>query len=93
MIVALITEEVLYLALGHSTSLSLWKEIDTAFGSVTRARSLGLRTQLQELCQGGTTTTEYLGRAKVLVEELAMMRQLVTLDTQNLYISRQVAIS
>lgn len=31
---------------------------------------------------------EYLGRAKVIVEELALANQPVTLDTQNLYVFR-----
>nr|GME17464.1 eukaryotic translation initiation factor 3 subunit F-like [Ipomoea batatas] len=58
MLVASLSKEVLYLTLGHATSHSLLKEIENAFVSVTRAHSLGLFTQLQELCQGDCDTPD-----------------------------------
>lgn len=88
MIVVSLSDEVMYLALGLTTSRLLWKAIENAFASSTRARTLGLLSQLQSLRQGDSTPAEYLGCTKVLVEELAMAGQLVTLDAHNLYVFR-----
>lgn len=49
---------------------------------------LGLLSQLQSLLQGDSLPSEYLGRAQVVVNELAMTGCLVLLDEQNLYVFR-----
>lgn len=76
----------MYLAVGHQTSQEVWMAINAALGSSTRASALSLLDQLQSLRQSDSTTTEYLGRAQVLVEELAMVGRPVLLDEQNLYV-------
>ncbi|XP_019155026.1 PREDICTED: uncharacterized protein LOC109151881 [Ipomoea nil] len=88
MLVASLSEEVMYLAVGQATSRQVWLSIEGAFGSSTRARALGLLSQLQGLRQGDSTPAEFLGRAKVIIEELAMAGRPVTLDEQNLYVFR-----
>ncbi|XP_019172912.1 PREDICTED: uncharacterized protein LOC109168353 [Ipomoea nil] len=88
MIILSLAEEVLYLAIGHSTSRAVWLAVETALGSASRARSLSLLTQLQNLRQGDSTPVEYLGRAQVLVEQLAQAGRPIGLDEQNLHVFR-----
>lgn len=76
------------LAVGHTSSRLVWEAIETSLGSSTRARALGLFSQLQGLRQGDMTTSKYLGRAKVVIEDLALAGRPVSLDEQNLYIFR-----
>ncbi|XP_019173802.1 PREDICTED: uncharacterized protein LOC109169374 [Ipomoea nil] len=71
MLISSMADDVLYLAIGHLTSRSLWMAIETALGSTSRARSLSLLTQLQSLHQGDALPAVYLGKAQVLVEQLA----------------------
>ncbi|XP_019150781.1 PREDICTED: uncharacterized protein LOC109147629 [Ipomoea nil] len=81
-------EEVLYLAIGHNTSRSVWLVVETALGSTSRARSLSLLTQLQGLRQGDSSPADYLGRAQVLVEQLAQAGRPIDFDKQNLHVFR-----
>lgn len=53
-----------------------------------RARALGLLSQLQGLQQGDMTIAEYLGRAKVVIKDIALDSRPISLDEQNLYIFR-----
>ncbi|XP_031091101.1 uncharacterized protein LOC115996101 [Ipomoea triloba] len=78
----------MYLAVGRHTSCEVWESITAALGSSTRARCLNLLGQFQSLYKGGSTTAEYLGRAQLLVEDLALADQPVSLDEQNLYVFR-----
>lgn len=66
----------------------MWKAIELAFGSDSWARFLSLLSQLQSLCQGDSTTIEYLGKAKVLIEQLAEASRPLRLDKKNLYMFR-----
>ncbi|XP_019193791.1 PREDICTED: uncharacterized protein LOC109187873 [Ipomoea nil] len=88
MLMSSMAEEVLYLAVGHNTSRSVWTSVETALGSASRARSLSLLSQLQGLRQGDSTPAEYLGRAQVLVEQLAQAGRPIELDEQNLHVFR-----
>ncbi|XP_019156913.1 PREDICTED: uncharacterized protein LOC109153500 [Ipomoea nil] len=88
MLFSSLAEEVLYLAIGHSTSRSLWTAVETALGSSSRARSLSLLTQLQNLRQGDSSPSDYLGRARVLIEQLMQAGRPVSLDEQNLHVFR-----
>ncbi|XP_019173915.1 PREDICTED: uncharacterized protein LOC109169487 [Ipomoea nil] len=68
MLILSLAEEVMYLAIGHTTSKFVWVAVETALGSFSRARSLSLLSQLQNLRQEDMTPTAYLGKAQVLVE-------------------------
>ncbi|XP_019161142.1 PREDICTED: uncharacterized protein LOC109157758 [Ipomoea nil] len=81
-------DEVLYLAVGRTTSQEVWMSITAALGSSTRARCLNLLAQFQSLKQGDSTPAEYLGRAQLLVEDLALAGRPVSLDEQNLWVFR-----
>ncbi|XP_019191799.1 PREDICTED: uncharacterized protein LOC109186294 [Ipomoea nil] len=82
------TEEVMYLAVGRNTSRDVWQSITAALGSSTRARCLNLLGQFQALRQGNSSPAEYLGRAQLLVEDLALAGRPVSLDEQNLFVFR-----
>ncbi|XP_019196066.1 PREDICTED: uncharacterized protein LOC109189899 [Ipomoea nil] len=88
MLYSSMAEEVLYLAIGHTTARAVWVLVETALGSTSCSRTLSLLTQLQGLQQGNSSTTDYLGRAKILVEQLAQAGRPIDLDEQNLHLFR-----
>lgn len=63
MLISSMSEEMMHLVVGHTTSRSMWDAIEMALGSSTRAWSLSLLSQLQRLRQGDMKTAEYLGKA------------------------------
>ncbi|XP_031131829.1 uncharacterized protein LOC116033211 [Ipomoea triloba] len=88
MLVASLPEEIMYLAIGRSTTREVWSSIEAALSSSTRARCLNLLAQFQSLRQGDSTPAEYLGCAQLLVEDLALAGRPISLDEQNLYVFR-----
>lgn len=86
--VKFMSDETMHLAIGRITSRHLWTSIEQVLGSTTRARTLRLLGQLHGLRQGDSSVADYLGRARVLVEDLALAGRPVTLDDQNLYVFR-----
>nr|GMD60572.1 uncharacterized protein LOC109153445 [Ipomoea batatas] len=67
MLVASLSEEVMYLAVGRTTAREVWCSIEAALGSSTRARCLNPLAQFQSLRQGDSLLAEYMGRAQLLV--------------------------
>ncbi|XP_019189404.1 PREDICTED: uncharacterized protein LOC109183797 [Ipomoea nil] len=88
MLISSLSEEVMHHAVGRSTSRQVWLAIERALGSTTRARILRLLGQLQSLQQGTKSVADYLGRALVIVDDLALAGHHVSLDDQNLYVFR-----
>ncbi|XP_019170988.1 PREDICTED: uncharacterized protein LOC109166469 [Ipomoea nil] len=76
------------LAVGRETSRDVWLAINESLASSTRARCLNLLGQFQTLRQGSMTASEYLGKAKLLVEALSLAGHHLTLDEQVLYVLR-----
>ncbi|XP_019183648.1 PREDICTED: uncharacterized protein LOC109178470 [Ipomoea nil] len=72
LLISSLSEEVMYLALGRTTSRCVWLATETALRSSTEVRSLNLLGQIQTLRQGDSSTEEYLGRAQHLVQDLAL---------------------
>nr|GMC64612.1 uncharacterized protein LOC109168353 [Ipomoea batatas] len=58
MLISSMAEDVLYLAIGHATSRSVWLVVETVLGSTSRSRSLSLLSQLQNLQQGDASLTD-----------------------------------
>ncbi|XP_019179773.1 PREDICTED: uncharacterized protein LOC109174981 [Ipomoea nil] len=83
-----LSEETIRFAVGHSTSRQLWLTIDQSLASSSRSRALQLFDELQPLLQGDSSIADYIGRAQLLVDDLALTGRDVTLDDQNLYIFR-----
>ncbi|XP_019164362.1 PREDICTED: uncharacterized protein LOC109160530 [Ipomoea nil] len=88
LLISSLSDEVMHLAVGQSTSKAVWDSINTALASSTRARCLGLLGQFHALRQGGSSTVEYLGRAQMLVEDLAHAGRPISLDEQNMFVLR-----
>ncbi|XP_019183071.1 PREDICTED: uncharacterized protein LOC109178028 [Ipomoea nil] len=88
LLISSMADEVLHLAVGRNTSAEVWSSIITALGSSSEARCLNLFGQFQMLRQGNSTTAEYLGRAELLVESLALAGRPLSLTEQNLYVFR-----
>ncbi|XP_019179275.1 PREDICTED: uncharacterized protein LOC109174496 [Ipomoea nil] len=88
LLISSLSDEVMHLAVGRSTSKEVWESITSALGSSTRARCLSLLGQFHFLRQGNSTATEYLGRAQLLVENLALAGRPISLDEQNLFVFR-----
>ncbi|XP_019172861.1 PREDICTED: uncharacterized protein LOC109168300 [Ipomoea nil] len=88
LLISSLSEEVMYLAVGRNTSREVWQSITVALGSSKRARCMNLLGQFQSLRQGNSSPAEFLGRAQLLVEDLALAGRPVSLDEQNLFIFR-----
>ncbi|XP_019157724.1 PREDICTED: uncharacterized protein LOC109154371 [Ipomoea nil] len=89
LLISSMSDEVLYLAVGRSTSHEVWTSVTAALDSLTRASCLNLLAQFQSLRQGDSSPGEYLGRAQLLVENLLVLAgRPVSLDEQNLYVFR-----
>nr|GMC80057.1 uncharacterized protein LOC109146934 [Ipomoea batatas] len=81
MIISSLSEEVMPLVLGKWTSMAARKAIELALASTSRARAVHLLGQLQSLQQGEASVADYLGRVKVLLEDLVLGgRPLVSLE-------------
>ncbi|XP_019157527.1 PREDICTED: eukaryotic translation initiation factor 3 subunit F-like [Ipomoea nil] len=87
-LISSLSKEVMHHAVGRTTSRQVWTAIERALGSTTRARILRLLGQLQNLRQGTESVADYLGRAQVIVEDLALGGRHVSLDDKNLYVFR-----
>ncbi|XP_019189980.1 PREDICTED: uncharacterized protein LOC109184433 [Ipomoea nil] len=88
LLISSLSDEVMHLAVGKSTSKDVWESISAGLGSSTRARTLGLLSQFHGLRQGGSSTSDYLGRAQLLVEDLAQAGRPISLDEQNMFVFR-----
>ncbi|XP_019184415.1 PREDICTED: uncharacterized protein LOC109179374 [Ipomoea nil] len=88
LLISSLSDEVMHLAVGQTTSKVVWDSINTALASSTRAKCLGLLGQFHALRQGGSNTAEYLGRAQLLVEDLAHAGRPISLDEQNMFVLR-----
>ncbi|XP_019167805.1 PREDICTED: uncharacterized protein LOC109163511 [Ipomoea nil] len=88
LLVSSLADEVMYLAVGRNTSREVWLSVTAALGSSTSARCLNLIAQFQSLRQGDSTPAEYLGRAQLIVEDLALAGRPMSLDEQSLYVFR-----
>ncbi|XP_019181953.1 PREDICTED: uncharacterized protein LOC109177099 [Ipomoea nil] len=88
LLISSLSKEVMYLALGQTTARGVWTAAETALGSSTQVRYLNLLGQIQSLRQSDSSTSEYLGRAQHLVQDLALAGRLLTPSEQNLYVFR-----
>ncbi|XP_019168044.1 PREDICTED: uncharacterized protein LOC109163796 [Ipomoea nil] len=87
-IISSLSDEVMHLAVGKATSREVWESIMAALGSTTRARCLSFLGQFHSLRQGNGSAVKYLGRAQLLVEQLALVGRPISLDEQNLFVFR-----
>ncbi|XP_019161390.1 PREDICTED: uncharacterized protein LOC109158026 [Ipomoea nil] len=90
MLISSLSEEVMQLAVGRRTSREDWESIEQSLASASCARSLNLLGQLQYLTQGDSTVVDYIGRARVILEDLALAGRPVGLDEMNLYVFRSL---
>ncbi|XP_019167709.1 PREDICTED: uncharacterized protein LOC109163420 [Ipomoea nil] len=88
MLISSLSEETLRFTVGRGTSRQLWQVIEQTLDSSTRSRALRLLGELQGLRQGDSSIWDYLGRAQMLIDELALAGRQVELDDQNLYVFR-----
>ncbi|XP_019182730.1 PREDICTED: uncharacterized protein LOC109177743 [Ipomoea nil] len=90
MLISSLSEEAMHLTVGCRTSREVWESIEQSLASASCARSLNLLGQLQSLSQGDSTVAGYLGRACVILEDLALAGRTVGLDEKNLYLFREL---
>ncbi|XP_019161441.1 PREDICTED: uncharacterized protein LOC109158076 [Ipomoea nil] len=86
MLMSSFSDEVMPLAIGHRTSQAVWTAVVDALASSSRSRGLNLIGQLQSLHQGDSSVVDYIGKARVLVEELTLAGRPLTFEEQNLYL-------
>ncbi|XP_019156025.1 PREDICTED: uncharacterized protein LOC109152820 [Ipomoea nil] len=87
-LMASFSDEVMPLAIGHRTSRAVWTAVVGALASSSRSRGLNLLDQLQTLNQGNMSVTDYIGKARLFIEELTLVGRPMTLEEQNLYVLR-----
>ncbi|XP_019158332.1 PREDICTED: uncharacterized protein LOC109155057 [Ipomoea nil] len=87
-IYGILLNKLLGLVLGLFVFESYYTVLIQALASYSRARALNLLGQLQSLRQGDASVTDYLRRAQVILEDLALADQPVSIDKQNLYLFR-----
>lgn len=88
LLISSLSDEVMYLAVGRITAREVWLSITAVLGSSTRARCLNLLGKFQSLRQGDSSLAEFLRRAQLLIEDLALAGCTISLDEQNLYVFR-----
>ncbi|XP_019172832.1 PREDICTED: uncharacterized protein LOC109168253 [Ipomoea nil] len=88
MLMSSFSDEVMPLVIDHRTSHVVWTAVVGALASSSRSRGLNLLGQLQTLYQGDMSVANYIGKARVLIEELTLADQPMTLEEQNLYVLR-----
>ncbi|XP_019158229.1 PREDICTED: chromatin target of PRMT1 protein-like [Ipomoea nil] len=88
LLISSLSDEMLPLAVGQPTSCKLWLAIEQELGSAMRSRAVRLLSELQRLSQGASSVSDYLNRARILVEDLALAGRPVPLDEQNIYVFR-----
>lgn len=86
LLISSLSDEVIYLDVGRNTSRDILLSITTTLDSSTCARCLNLLGQFQSLYQGNSSLVEYLGKAQLIVEGLALAGRPLSLDEQNLYV-------
>ncbi|XP_019151866.1 PREDICTED: uncharacterized protein LOC109148584 [Ipomoea nil] len=88
LLISSLSKETMRFTVGRSTSRQLWLTIEQSLASSSRSRALRLFGELQALRQGDSSIADYIGRAQLLVDDLALVGRAVTLDDQNLYVFR-----
>ncbi|XP_019173821.1 PREDICTED: uncharacterized protein LOC109169393 [Ipomoea nil] len=88
LLISSLSEETMRFAVGRYTSRQLWLTIEQSLASSSRSRALLLFGELQALRQGDSSIADYIGRAQLLIDDLALAGCDVTLDNQNLYVFR-----
>ncbi|XP_019188347.1 PREDICTED: uncharacterized protein LOC109182650 [Ipomoea nil] len=88
LLISSLSDEVMYLAVGRSTSREVWEAITATLGSSSQVRCLNLLGQFQSLRQGNSSPAEYLSKAQLIVEALALAGRPLSLDEQNMYVFR-----
>ncbi|XP_019160460.1 PREDICTED: uncharacterized protein LOC109157031 [Ipomoea nil] len=88
LLISSLFDEVMPLAVGREMSRDVWLSINESLASSTRARCLNLLGQFQTLRQCNMSASEYLGKAKMLVEALSLAGHRLSLDEQVLYVLR-----
>ncbi|KAG8369830.1 hypothetical protein BUALT_Bualt14G0054500 [Buddleja alternifolia] len=66
-----LTEEVVRLVVGASTSHAIWSTLESDFASPSQACIMQFRLQLQNIKQGDSSFQSYLQQAKSVADELA----------------------
>ncbi|XP_019173905.1 PREDICTED: uncharacterized protein LOC109169478 [Ipomoea nil] len=88
LLISSLSEETMRFAVGRSTSRQLWLTIEQSLASSSRSRALRIFGELQALRTGDSSIADYIGRAQLLVDDLAFASRDVTLDDHNLYVFR-----
>ncbi|XP_019153491.1 PREDICTED: uncharacterized protein LOC109149963 [Ipomoea nil] len=88
LVISSFSDEVMHHALGRHTAKEVWDSVTTTLASTTRARSLSLLGQFQNLRQGSSSPADYLGKAQTIVEALALAGRPLSPDEQLLYVLR-----
>lgn len=80
MIISSLSEEVMHNVFARRRLKEVWDSVEHALASSPCARTLNLLRQLQALRQSDSSVADYIRRAQVLIEDLALDSRSVSLD-------------
>lgn len=86
MLISSLTEDVLPLIVGTTTSREVWNVLEQALVSPSNTRILNLHFRLQNLFQNEKSISQYLHEAKTLSNELATAGRPLPLADLNIYV-------
>ena len=77
-ILSSINLEILNLVVNSETSLELWTSLEQQFGSETFAKKVHLKMMLNNLRISSTSMTEFFGKLKTIIDDLAIAGSLIS---------------
>lgn len=86
LLISSLTEDVLPLIVGATSSREIWTTLESALASPSHTRILQLHLQIQNIKQGELSVTQFLQKAKRLSDELSAAGRPLSLQDFNLYI-------
>lgn len=88
MLRATLTEQILSLTVGLSTSREIWEHLCQNFSQQSLANATHYRFQLFSLQKGTKSIADYLGQAKTIADQLASIGQLIANEDLVSYVLR-----
>lgn len=85
-ILSSLSENILVMMVGLTTSKDIWESLETSFASQSRARLMQYKLQLQTIKKGSQCMREYLNKVKSCCDVLASAGQRISEDDQILHI-------
>jgi hypothetical protein len=77
---ASLTEDVFTQIMSYTTSHEVWLALKRTFSSISRAKTIWIRTQLENVCKGALSVNAYFLSIKQMADKLALVGQPLIAD-------------